>query len=298
MSNKELFANSAVIQWLLEDDNLAVKYRTQTEILDIPKDSAEVELTYKFLLTSDIVKSITALFEVNKNYSDAHALCALTECGLTRNDIDIDRYVNRLIANTNFRDGCGEGLLLRNLIALGFIEHDAVKKELPIFLATQQSDGGFPCISKNPKINKPNVPHKSCFQITVSYLLLTAEMYKKNIDAPQAKGIIQYFLGRDVLYRRDDLSRLIKECHASTFHPPVCTRIGLHMTLCALSILGNGNDSGCKRAWELLYKRRDDSGKYILDDSLTKPYIKAGKKGKPSKWITFYALLAEKYRTE
>lgn len=295
MAKKGSF-DPAVIQWLSEDDDPAVKYRTQTEILDIPKNSAETKRTHASLLSSDTLKSVMALFDIGKDYSDAHALSALAECGLTRNDVDIDGYVDRLIANTNFRDGCDEGFLLRNLIALGYAKHRAVKKELPVFLCAQQSDGGFPCISKNPKIKKPNVPHKSCFQMTVSYLLLTAEMYKKGIDAPQTEGIVKYFLGRDVLYRHDDPAIFVKECHASTFHPPVCTRIGLHMTLCALSVLGKGNEPGCKRARELLDSKRNNDGKYILDGSLTKPYLKAGNKGKPSKWVTFYALLAQKYR--
>lgn len=288
--------NDTIIQWLLEDDNFAIKYRTQTEILDISKDSAEAKLTYTSLLTSDIIKSAMSLFGVGKDYSDAHALSALAECGFTCNDVDIDNYVDRLINNTNFRDGCGEGFLLRNLVALGYAEYPAVKKELSLILATQQTDGGFPCVSNNPKINNPKIPHKSCFQITVSYLLLTAEMSKKGIDCPQTEGIVNYFLNRDVLYRNDNPTRLVKECHATTFHPPVCTRIGLHMTLYALSVLGKGNDSRCKRAWELLDNRCDDNGKYILDGSLTKPYIKAGKIGKSSTWVTFYIMLSEKYR--
>lgn len=37
------------------------------------------------------------------------------------------------------------------------------------------------------------------------------------------------------------------------------------------------------------------NGKYILDGSLTKPYIKTEKVGRANKWVTFYALLAEKY---
>ena len=45
-----------------------------------------------------------------------------------------------------------------------------------------------------------------------------------------------------------------------------------------------------------LDSRRCDDGKYILDGSLTKPYIKTEKPGKVNKWVTFYALLAEKYR--
>lgn len=289
---------NTVIQWLLEDTDPAVKYRTQTELLDIKKGSDEEKLTHKELLSSNHVKSAMSLFDIGKDYADSHALSALAEYGLTRDDVDIDRYVERLIANTNFRDGCGEGFLLRNLVALGYAEHPAVKKELLSVLATQQSDGGFPCVSKNPKINKPDVPHKSCFQMTTSYLLLTAEMIKKGIDCPQTNGIVCYFLGRNVLYRHDDSSRVVKSEMGSTFHPPVATRIGLHMILCALSILGVGRAPECERAWKVLESKCDDNGRYILDGSLTKPYIKMGKPGKANKWVTFYALLAETERSK
>jgi hypothetical protein len=173
--------NLPVIKWLLDDDNPAVKYRTQTELLGMAKDSGETKQTRNALVSSYLLKSVMTLLDIGKDYSDSHALSALAEYGLTRNDVDIDRYVDRLIANTNFRDGCGEGFLLRNLVALGYADHLAVKKELPLALATQQIDGGYPCISNNPKISKPGVPHKSCFQMTTSYLLLAAEMSKKGL---------------------------------------------------------------------------------------------------------------------
>ena len=191
--------NNPVLQWLLEDDNPAVKYRTETELLGMPKESVKVKTSHNTLLSSGLLKTVIALFDAGKNHSDSHALSAITEYGLTRNDVEIDCYVDRLIANTNFRDGCGEGFLLRNLIALGYADHPAVKKELPSVLATQQSDGGYPCISKNPKINKPGFPHKSCFQMTASYLLLAAEMYKKGIDCLHTEGIVNYFISRDIL---------------------------------------------------------------------------------------------------
>lgn len=238
-----------VIQWLLEDTDPAVKYRTQTELLDIKKGSKAVKQSYNDLISSEHIKSALSLFDIGKNNSDSYALSALAEYGLTRSDIDIDHYVDRLIDNTNFHEGCGEGFLLRNLVALGYEEHPAVKRELSVILATQQNDGGFPCVSKNPKIKKPNVPHKSCFQMTTSYLLLTEEMFKKGMDCPQAEGIISYFLGRDVLYRHDNSSIIVKQEMGTAFHPPVCTRIGLHMILCALSRLGIGNAPECKRAW-------------------------------------------------
>lgn len=38
---------NTVIQWLLEDTEPVVKYRTQTELLDIKKGSEEEKLTHK-----------------------------------------------------------------------------------------------------------------------------------------------------------------------------------------------------------------------------------------------------------
>jgi len=281
-----------IIQWLMEDDNPAVKYRTQIELLDISKDNAEVKATQKKLLSSKCIKTVMAYFDIGKDYSDSHALSALAEYGITRTEIDIDRYVDRLITSTNFHDGCGEGFLLRNLVALGFAERPAVKQGLSRLFAKQQNDGGYTCIDSSTW--NPKDPNKSCYRKTTMYLLLTSEMYKKGIDCPHKEGLINYYLNRDVLFRHDDLEHII--INVGTFHPPFYTRIGWHMILCALSILGKGNDPGCKRLWEILDSKCDGNGKYILDGSLTKPYIKRETPKKPSKWVTFYVLLAEKYR--
>ena len=285
-----------VIRWLLEDENLAVKYRTQTELLGYDSGGAEAAATRRALLKSDLLKQVFAYFDIGKDFADAHALSALCEYGLTRADVEIDGYVDRHIKNTGFRDGCSEGFLLKNLVALGYLDYAPVKAELVAALTMQQGDGGYPCVSNNPRINKPGVPHKSCFQMTVCYLLLAVEMRKQRVACPQEAGIINYFLGREVLYRRDDPSRFVHGCHATAFHPPVCTRVGLHMILHALSVLGVGGEPACNRAWALLESKRGADGKYILDGTLTKPYIKMEKPGKPSKWVTFYALLAEKER--
>ena len=39
-----------VLNWLLEDENPEVKYRTMIELLDMPKDKSEVEKAYNSLL--------------------------------------------------------------------------------------------------------------------------------------------------------------------------------------------------------------------------------------------------------
>lgn len=285
----------AVLDWLLEDSDPAVRYRTLIELLNT-QIIDDVNDAKKALILSENVKSALKLFEVGKAYADAHAFSALAEYGLTRRDLDIDEHVEKYIAQYGFADGCGEGFLLRNLVMLGYTDHPKVKKELAAVLATQQSDGGYPCISKNPKIKKPNVPHKSCFQMSTSYLLLIAELHKQGIVCSQSSNLIEYFLGRDVLFRHDNPDQVVKAEMGTTFHPPVATRIGIHQILYALAALDKASDPRCNRAWSLLEARCADDGKYVIDGSLTKPYIKTEKPGKSNKWVTFYSLLAKKYK--
>ena len=80
--------------------------------------------------------------------------------------------------------------------------------------------------------------------------------------------------------------------------PPVATRIGLHMILYSLSVLNKADNLRCNRAWSILENKCDQIGRYIIDGSLTKPYIKTEKPGNPNKWVTFYTMLAKKHCTK
>lgn len=75
--------NSEVLNWLLEDKDPAVKYRTLTELLDIDRSSNKVASAYDRLVSSDIVKAAFSYFDIGKEYADAYAFAALSEYGLT-----------------------------------------------------------------------------------------------------------------------------------------------------------------------------------------------------------------------
>lgn len=287
-----------VISWLLEDDTPEIKYRTMVELLDMPKGDICVKTAYDKLMNSDAVANIMMKFELDKKWEDYNAFSALAEFGLTRYDVKIDEYVERIIANTGFKMLCGEGFLLRNLVALGYYDNSMVKEEIPKAFSVQKSDGGFGCISKSKKINDPKLPHKSCIRITASYLLLAAELKKIDVILPQNSQLVDYFIERNVVYRHDDNTRFVVNEMAGTFYPLDPIKIGLQSSLYALAILGAGNRAGYIKAREILESKRDDEGMYLLDKSLSKPYFKIGKIGRPNKWITLYALLADKYSKE
>lgn len=279
-----------VINWLLEDENPEVKYRTLREL--VGADEKELGQARKALLASDTFTSIMDRFNLGKKWETYGALSALAEFGLTREDAAIDEYVEKLIEETNFQMMCGEALLLRNLVLLGYGSHPRVEAEIPLVFEKNKPDGGYGCMSKKPKINI----EKGCFRQSCTYLLLAAALKQKGITSIQPRGLLDYFLNREVLFSRNFPDTFAVPDLAGTYYPLDPVKTGLQMTMYALSVLGVADDARCGKAWAVLEGKKDEDGRYVLDKSLSKPIYKIGKPGKPDKWVTLYALLAKKYK--
>ncbi len=287
--------NNAV-QWLLESVNPEVRYRTQTELIGMPKDDSEVKKTRDDLLTAETQKLIMDKFTPDKKWDDVTALCALSEFGLTRSDVAIDNYVERVIKKLDRSMKCSKVLLLRNLVRLGFYEHPWVKEEITTAFSSIREDGTCRCLDKSKKTNDSKLPAMGCYRQTTTYLLLAAELKKIAVILPQFNLLTDFYTSHYVAFRSDDAEKAIIEEMTGTYYPFDHVKLGLQMTIYGLSILGSANHPNCKKALELLESKKDSEGRYILDRSF--PYFEVGKIGEPNKWITLYALLAEKYRLE
>lgn len=284
-----------ILNWLLEDENPEVKYRTMTELLDMSKDKSEVKKAYKSLLNSDTVSLIMDRFKLNSKWDDVTALIALAEFGLTRKDISIDDYIERIIKNMNLKYlKCSKILQLRNLVLLGYYEHEQVKEQIFSSFSAIREDGTFRCLDKGKKTNDSKLPDMGCYRQTTAYLLLAAELKKIGVVLPQFEKLINFYINNYVVFHSDNPERLIIEEMAGTYYPFDHVKLGLQMTMYGLSVLGAANHPNCNKAWALLDSKKDSSGKYVLDKSY--PYFEVGKVGEPNKWITLYVLLSEKYR--
>jgi hypothetical protein len=73
-------------------------------------------------------------------------------------------------------------------------------------------------------------------------------------------------------------------------------RVGLQNIVESFCAMGNGSDPRLREALNILNGKKIQDGKYILDATLSKSYLPKERAGKPSKWVTFYAPLAEKER--
>ena len=285
----------SVLEWLTENDNPEVKLRTLKEYKKLSDNNEEVIACKQELLQSKVYERGLKKLKKDKPWDKYDAIMAFAEWGLTRDDIgkDIDDEVFGLIKSTGFKMLCGEPLLLRNLVKLGYYTEDIVKNEVDAVLKLVKEDGGFGCISTNKKINDPKKPHKSCARLTVEYLLLVAELHLQGFMPECEDALVHYFTKRNIFYRTDDMKTPMVEVMLSTFYPPDPIKIGAHMIVYALRVLGCDPESEAMQAgYKVLDEHKTDNGKYILTVSKSVPAFKAGNVGEENKWVTLYANLA------
>ena len=287
--------DKSVLEWLLEEANPEVRLRTLKEFEGLPDDDEKVVTCKKELLQSKVYERGLKKLQKDKSWDKYDAIMAFAEWGLTRDDIgkDIDDEVFGLIESTGFKMLCGEPLLLRNLVKLGYYTEDIVKNETDSVLKLIKADGGFGCISTNKKINDPKKPHKSCARLTVEYLLLVAELALQGHRPECADSLVHYFTKRNIFYRTDDMKTPMVDVMLGTFYPPDPIKIGAHMIVYALRVLGCDPKSEAMQAgYKALDVHKNTSGRYVLTASKSVQAFKAGNVGEENKWVTLYAYLA------
>ena len=286
----------SILEWLLEEDTPEVRLRTLKEYEKLPEDDERVVQSKELLLRSKVYERGLKKLRTDKPWAKYDAIMAFAEWGLTREDIgkDIDGEVFSLIESTGFKMLCGEPLLLRNLVKLGYYQEETVRNETDSVLSLIKEDGGFGCISTNKKINDPKKPHKSCARLTVEYLLLAAELHLAGYQAECESALVHYFTKRNIFYRTDDMKTPMVDVMLGTFYPPDPIKIGAHNIVYALRVLGCPSESEAMQAgYKVLNRHRLENGRYILTASKSVPAFKAGNAGEENKWVTLYAYMAQ-----
>jgi len=290
-----------VLDWLLEDENPAIKYRTLTELND--KDPADYQEYYSKIWEQKQIKKLLSKQDSNglwgmkdiRDINSIQILMTFAEYGLSK-DERIDKYVDFIINKMNewkHNDidvfTCYAPVSLRSLVMLGYHDRSDVTELVSAFAATQIHDGGFMCkrmLDKKPK-------RKSCYKAAADALFLYAECKRKNILPDNAKALTNYFLEREVFYSTDKVKSFIDMHGVPKGFGPM--KIGIPLFMASLSILGEGNNPVLNKTWAMMEERKNKQGRFRAEGAASLPGI-FGKDGHENKWSTFYALLAEKYR--
>jgi hypothetical protein len=288
--------NKPALDWLLEADNPGVRVRTLIGLCGLADNDAEV-IAARDLVVRTLDAARDLAWMEGAGLKLRHNLTAFAESGLMRDSVPIGGLVDRLLVEIDDVN-CGDFMLLRALVMLGYGADPRVLAGLTRAAETQLPDGGWLCLHRLKKMDR--IP-KSCIKANMHALLLAGEMRKRGASFPGGDELIQYFLKRRLFYRTDDPSRLVLECRPGyrmidAYFPVEIQRVGLPLLLDALSALGAGRAPELREAWEILESKQDDQGRIKLEGTLAKSYLPKERVGRPGKWVTLYGWLAYKAR--
>ena len=309
--------NDKTLKWLLNSDNPSLRYRVMTELLDIPANNPEIaELKNKIPDSPQVTWILSKMhpdgYWLQQNqatkrfigddveygsYATTHfCLSYLSELGLTKENHLVAKAAERYL-NLQKDDGdwlqhlsCLYGYNVRTFIKLGYRDNPRIQKSIELILQTNRFDNGYLCDMHEKKTKKK----KSCIRGTVKVLLALSEL-PEYWNHPRCISLVHYFLDREAIYQRKDNSKFVnKDIFANSF--PTGWYTNLWEILFSLSKIGYGQNEKLKRAWDLLDSRLDIEGRMKLDWTPAKCIWKIGKKDENNEWLTFYVLLARKYR--
>jgi hypothetical protein len=301
-----------ILEWLLEPDDVSVRYRTLSELLNRGPNDRDLRKA-KAAIPSN--PAVTRLFgallpDGSWDYGYRHkrnrylffvmtSLSWAAELGLDGGDERVSRAVRHLFSLQS-EDGdfhrhysCYNGLILRTLNRLGFGRDPHTVLLRNLMIGSARHDGGFHCDIR-PRRKANASAHKSCIRGSIVALLAFAED-KALRKSEQCRRLVDYFLRRHVLFRTDDLTKPVLD-QTLELSFPFTYMPGLVEAVYALSTLGYGNRRKMKEAWSKLASKRDGDGWLPLERSVVWPHIRVAPRGRPSKWLTLYACLAEKAR--
>jgi len=309
--------NNTVINWLLEESDPSIRYRTLVELLDEDPgsrigqqarsriaDSKPVQYILDqmhsdgYWLQTNPRTGITVGDGVEYGaYATTHfCLAYLAELGLDRSHPIVEKAADRYL-NLQKPDGdfwghlsCLNGYNIRNFIMLGYHDDPRLQKTIKLMLTTHRHDGGYLCDMHEKRRKNRKSCIRGCGKMLMAYAMLP-ELWEDK----RCKALVDYFLRRDCIFKEghhdvhvnNDITHIVF---------PIVWRVSALEILWALSRMGLGTHRATEAAWKVLDEKRTDEGRYIMDWTPTQSLLKAGKRGQPNKWVTLYALQAIKYR--
>ena len=301
-----------LLDWLLEPSDPSVRYRTLTELLGRPAEDSEVQEARGRLLEDQDVQRILSRLgpdgrweHTTRNYSGfttGYFLILLGELvpGGAHTPLHariwptIDAFLETVTGNRS--DYCQGDLclslpVLRSLLMMGYWDDDRIQGWLVRLEHNILEDGARLCRQYDKHFVLKENSSSTCHRANTKALLLYAALPPERHRSSGAQKLAGYFLDRQVIGGLDEKEF---QRHTTNLFPQEIWETPLFMVLHALAILGYGGLPETTSAWTLLETKKDNQGRYILEKVNSKPLLIGSKKGQPSKWVTFYTLLAHK----
>ncbi len=301
------------MDWLLDEENPSVRYRTLVELLDENPDAPTIRKLKAQIPGSNQAERIFSKMHpdgyweykgvgANVDYVDfitTHFnLSFLAELGLDKSDPRVALAAERYLCLTK-PDGdysrhmsCLYAYNIRTFIMLGYRDDPRVRKTVELMLSTSRHDGGYLCDMHEGK--RKVRPVRSCINGSTKALMAFA-MLPDLWGHPRSRKLVDYFLRRGAIYRTDSPGvPANRSSNIMVF--PFHWRSNLLESAYALAAMGYGTRPELDDMWKAFESKKDKESRYVLDWDPPRCYFKTGKRGQANKWVTVYAYLALKYK--
>ena len=319
------------LPWLLEEDNPSVRFFALVDILGLPARDKRVAAAKKAIMEQGIVPEILARqkkggywekaedFYIRTKYrGTVWQLIILTELGADGKDPRIKNACEFVLRVSQDRKSggfayvggptggghhsavipCLTGNMLWSLIRLGYVGDPRVKRGIEWITTYQRFDDGIGGVPKSWPYEKhdPCWGRHTCHSGVVKAIKALAEIPEKK-RPPEVRrtieGATEYFLQHRICKRSHNLSRVVKPKWLKFGFPTMWDGDALEV-FDILARLGC-RDPRMQDAAELILSKQDSFGRWNLENTYNDRFqVAIEKKGKPSKWVTLFALRALK----
>lgn len=316
--------NRQVIDWLLEEEQPSVRYRTLIDILDCKENDPDVMEARSKIASKGWAKDILAKQTGEGIWADSRSLyrpkyvstnwmlLILSDLGLTRDDPGIDKACQNWIKLFRTRDGgfagsnkggaryghvCTTGNTARALVRFGYEDHPSVRRAFEWFVRNQAEKGGWSCFDFGTPRKGRNL---DSWEPLGAFAVYPRQKWTRSMKSAVERGA-EFFLERELHVQGERYEPWYR------FHYPVHYYYDILVGLDFLTALGYTDDRRLEFAVSFLKKRMRRNGRWILDSVNPDPESPQGRwntahpkqatipfsleaAGKPSRMITLTAL--------
>jgi hypothetical protein len=304
------------LPWLLGEDNPSVRYFALRDLLHRYADGRELLAVQSAIVTSRPVREILDAqypegywVKPGRGYSPKYRatvwqLMFLADLGVTASEA-VDRACQSVLEHSFLPDeglfsatkaatgtiACLNGNLLRSLHQLGCGDHPTVRT-VSEELARMIVEDGFKCRA-NASRRASKETWLPCAWGAIKALRAFAQVPHQQ-RSPMVKKAVDR--GVDFLLSRDPA---VADYPSGTGKvSPLWFELGFPLgygcdvleSVDVLAQLGHGGDERLRRAIDLVVKKQDSEGRWLLERTLPKTWTSFGRRNQPSKWVTLRAL--------
>jgi hypothetical protein len=303
-----------VIQWLLDEDQPAVRYLTLLELLEHSKTDPEVIEARSNIPRKGWARHILRLQRKAGHWESRKSLyepkyTATNWRALVLSDLGLTAEHNRVktVSNLFFHDWLDEkkenifqdeicivGNVARMLTRFGYEEDPRVKRLFDRIVDTQKEDGGWHCFESD-------VGSLDSWEGLAAFASLPKSKWTRRIRNSIDRGV-EFYLERKLF---DDGEK--KYLPWFRFHYPNHYYYDVLVGLDVITKLGYADDNRLKPALTILREKKRADGSWVMDKihpdigsnanyrlrEKPRPFA-LEEPGKPSKWITLTSLRIQK----